>query len=167
MTIREAKADMRRQIDEAKKRLSEKSQEVHGDLFNAVVKSCALVEGTSKRLMRDTVVDMEKTYGKRGHHPSLPGYSPATDNGTMIRSITHDVTDLGPYGIIGRVGSVLKDPPYPVYLENGTSNVDGSVKMEPRPWLLPSLDNNKEKIESMIEGAVRGTAVQINIDATE
>ena len=73
------------------------------------------------------------SYGKKGHHPSLPGNAPAPDTGTLLQSVTHSL-DLDSKGNVkGYVGSILKNPPYPRYLEYGTS------KMKPRPWLSAAL----------------------------
>jgi HK97 gp10 family phage protein len=145
MTIDEAKADLNRQISEMQKKITEKSKRVHSTVYEGIVKACAIVERTAKEKMHNAIVDSSKTYGKRGHHPSVPGSAPAPDTGTMLQSVTHSVEEEGEK-VIGYVGSVLKDPPYPSYLEDGTS------KMAPRPWLQVSIDENREKIQSLIGG---------------
>lgn len=167
MTNDEAKLNMSQQIDAAIEAHKKKAEAVHDSLYKAVERSCLLIEGTSKRLMRDTITNPDITYwkGKRhniAHHPSMPYEAPASDTGTMIQSITHDVTEFGGFGvIIGRVGSTIKDPPYPSYLENGT------YKMAPRPWLLPSMTMNQPKIEEIIKAAAAGNIVEVNIDVTD
>jgi hypothetical protein len=149
VSMEDAKADMRRQISEMQKNIAEKRKRVHAGVYDGIVKSCALVERTAKEKMRDAVVDMDKAYGKRGHHPSVPGSAPAPDTGTMLQSVTHSIEEEGSH-VIGYVGSVLKDPPYPTYLEEGTS------KMSPRPWLQVSIDENREKIKEFIKGKDNG-----------
>lgn len=97
-----------------------------------VTLSSAELERTAKSLMRDTITNPDVTYGKKGHHPSYPGQAPAPDTGTMLQSITHSV-EVKNDEVVGYVGSILNNPPYPRYLEYGTS------KMKPRPWLSTSL----------------------------
>jgi len=94
--------------------------------------SAAEVERVAKSSMRDTAINPSVSYGKRGHHPSQAYNPPAIDYGTMLQSITHDVIEQSGQPV-GRVGSTLNNPPYPKYLEYGTS------KMKPRPWLNAAL----------------------------
>ena len=97
-----------------------------------VTQSCAKIESTAKHLMRDTETNPDVAYGKRHHHPSIPGSAPAPDSGELMRSITHDVSSKDGRSV-GHVGSTINNPPYPVYLEYGTT------KMKPRPWLSASI----------------------------
>lgn len=112
--------------------IKELENRVEKNEIKYVTVCAAEVERVAKTSMRDTLIDNGKTYGKRGHHPSFPYNAPAVDNGTMLRSITHDVIIQNGQPV-GRVGSILNNPPYPRYLEYGTS------KMKPRPWLNASL----------------------------
>ena len=152
------------QINEMKEEFDAKVNDINRGLVSATELVCAALEGDMKRLMRDTEVDTEKTYyhwGKghegrqngvrRGtpHHPSLPGHAPAPDFGTLLQSITHDV-DVDGDTVTGRAGSTITEPPYPAYLENGTS------KMAPRPWAKPALDMNTEFIKQTFDEVVRG-----------
>lgn len=113
--------------------MREKAQRADKDCHRFVVMSCAEVERTAKTIMRDTATNPDVTYGKHGHHPSLAGNPPAPDTGTLLQSVTHSVEVDSDDKVIGRVGSILKNPDYPRYLEFGTS------KMKPRPWLSASL----------------------------
>ena len=137
------------QIDEMKEEFAAKINDINRGLVNATELVCAALEGDMKRLMRDTEVDYSKTYGKNGHHPSLPGHAPAPDFGTLLQSITHDV-DVDGDTVTGRAGSTITEPPYPAYLEDGTS------KMAPRPWAKPALDMNTEFIKQTFDEVVRG-----------
>lgn len=101
--------------------------------------------------MRDTAIDISKTYGKKGHHPSLPGNPPAVDTGTLRRSITYEVDENN---LVGYVGSNLKNPPYGAYLEFGTTK-DGKQIIKPRPWLKPATEKSMEKIKEIMAGAVK------------
>jgi hypothetical protein len=111
---------------EQKKQLADKS------CYEFAVTSCAEIERTAKTIMRDTQTNPDVSYGKKGHHPSLAGYPPAPDTGTLLQSVTHSV-DVQGDKVIGEVGSILQNPNYPKFLEFGTS------KMKPRPWLSTSL----------------------------
>lgn len=154
MTIAESLADMRKQIEEARRKFKERSETTHGQLVNAVTKSCLLIERTAKQAMQDTETNEAVTYGKRGHHPSVPFDAPAIDNGTLVRSITHDV-ESSEGKVSGRVGSTITNPPYGAYLENGTANIT------PRPWLMPAIRMNREKIQQIIGEPVKGRVVSV------
>ena len=121
-------------------------QNVVTELGKGIAKCCATIQREAQEEMRDTPLDFSKTYGKHGHHPSLPGNPPAVDTGTLRRSITYSVDEEN---LVGYVGSVLNDPPYEVYLEYGTS------RMKPRPWLKPATEKSMEKIKEIMAGAVK------------
>lgn len=74
------------------------------------------------------------------HQASAPGEPPAVDTGLLRASIGHTVaTDAeGLYAEIGSGGGVAPGVKYAAYLELGTS------KMEPRPYLRPSIDAARE-----------------------
>ena len=135
------KAAFNKQLAAMKKDFEEKRKIVEDDTAQAVIDSCAEVEKNAKMLMTNATVDASRTYGKRAHHPSVPGSAPAVDSGTLRRSITSSV-DIDNDSVTGRVGSTILNPPYPVYLENGTS------RMLPRPWLRPALDMSLEYIQA-------------------
>jgi len=147
MTTKEAKDDLNRQIKDMQEIFKKRAQTEHGNLGIAISKSCTQIENTAKKKMTNATLNMDVVYGKKGHHPSVPGSAPAVDSGTLRRSVTHDVTSFGGQ-VEGHVGSTIVDPPYGSYLENGTS------KMQPRPWLMPSVDENKQNIRANIKKAV-------------
>ena len=123
------KDDVQRQIEEFQRHIAKMKERANKAQFQFVTTVCNEVERTAKELMRDTEVNQNVTYGKRGHHPSLPGNAPAVDSGLLRQSVTHSIELDGKNNVTGYVGSVINDPPYPLYLEFGTS------KMKPRPWL--------------------------------
>lgn len=147
MTADEAKRDLDAQIKAAIAKFQEKGKSCSDGLPGQVAKACRRVENTAKRYMTNTATDNGISYGKRHHHPSLPGLAPAVDNGTLRRSITHDVEQNGNVAT-GNVGSIITNPPYGAYLENGTATI------EPRPWLVPALNANREKIMQDFRGTV-------------
>ena len=73
-----------------------------------------------------------KVYKKKGgviHIASLPGFPPRVDTGNYWRTILVE-KGLG----YSRVYITQKNPPYPIYLEEGTS------KMKARPVWKPTLE---------------------------
>jgi hypothetical protein len=165
MTSKEATADFRKQIDAAKKRFAAKAELVSDNKVQAVTNACLMIEGTSKRLMRATFTAITYTNPVNGNiivnrRPrSVPGSAPAPDSGTLMRSVTHDVKVFTTFKtVVGRVGSVITNPPYPAYLEHGTS------KMAARPWLRPSLDQNAVKIGAMFRKVFQESPLQVIIE---
>jgi hypothetical protein len=154
MSIESDRADFQKQIDALTKKFRDKAALVEGNMAIMTANLCSRVEGKAKRLMRETTTNPDVSYGKRKHHPSKPGYAPASDMGTMIRSITHSV-EINGETVFGRVGSVLKDPPYPAYLENGT------VYIAPRPWLLPAVDTIRPQVKRYYREVFADKAIQI------
>lgn len=141
--------DFSKQIKTLSMYLNKAEKEVKSKEKQFLTVACAEVERQAKTAMRDTTVDMSKTYGKRGHHPSFPGNAPAPDSGELMRSITHEVTVEGEE-VIGKVGSILRNPDYPKFLEYGTS------KMKPRPWLSTALERSHNFMVQAFQKIMRG-----------
>ena len=112
--------------------LERKKKQVNSDSLKFVTMASAEVERTAKRIMVESPTNPDVSYGKKHHHPSYAGNPPAPDTGTLMRSITHEVSIKG-NEVVGEVGSIIYNSDYPRYLEYGTS------KMKPRPWLSASL----------------------------
>lgn len=127
-------------------KMTAKAKQIETDVGKALAKSCAVVQREAQESMTNTQIDYSKVYYKHnkniGHHPSVEGNPPAVDTGTLRRSITYSVDEKEK---VGRVGSVLQNPPYGVYLEFGTS------RMKPRPWLKPALEKSVEKIKKIFK----------------
>ena len=142
-------SDIDGQIKKAILYLQKKEKEVTQKEKKFVTVACAEIERQAKTLMRDTAVDMEKTYGKKGHHPSLPGNAPAPDTGKLMRSITHEVREENGE-VVGVVGSTLRNPDYPKFLEFGTS------KMKPRPWLSTAIEKSQNFMTQAFQTIMKG-----------
>ena len=125
-------SDFDAQLKRFQQALERQARQAEADSRKFVTMSCAEVERTAKTLMRDSPTNPDVTYGKKGHHPSLPGNAPAPDKGTLLKSISHSV-EVKNNEVVGYVGSTIQNSDYPRYLEYGTS------KMKPRPWLSASL----------------------------
>ena len=142
-------SDIDGQIKKAILYLQKKEKEATQNEKKFVTVACAEIERQAKTLMRDTAVDMEKTYGKKGHHPSLPGNAPAPDTGTLMRSIAHEIKQERDE-VIGNVGSTLRNPDYPKFLEFGTS------KMKPRPWLSTAIEKSQNFMVQAFQTIMKG-----------
>lgn len=126
------KDDVQKQIQRMHSQMQAKVVQADKDCKKFVTLSSAEIERTAKTIMRDSPTNPEVSYGKHHHHPSFAGNPPAPDTGTLLQSVTHSV-DMENGKVVGYVGSVLKNPDYPRFLEYGTS------KMKPRPWLSASI----------------------------
>lgn len=123
-------------------------QHLPKELVKAQYKVGETLERTMKFRMTIAETNPSVSYGKRQHHPSLAGESPAVDYGTLRNSITHSV-DVEDGTVVARAGSTITNPNYGSYLETGTS------RMRPRPWIRPSLDEDEEDIKSLLGEAVK------------
>ena len=136
-------------LDKFIRRLEKKYQTVQTKTGKAIADCCAVIQREAMESMTNTEIDASKSYythNKRiPHHPSVAGSPPAVDTGTLRRSITYTVDEKNN---VGKVGSVLNDPPYGAYLEFGTS------KMQPRPWLKPAVENSEETIKKILRGVL-------------
>lgn len=140
-------------VTDFQEEMRKRSAMVHSNLGRSVTNACQLVENTAKRGMTDTQTDPAKAYkrGTRTHYASQEGAYPAVDYGPLRQSITHDVEQDGAT-VVGRVGTNLTE---------GLMTELGTSKMEPRPWLKPSIEVNREKIHSIIASAIQGREVEI------
>ena len=83
------------------------------------------------------------------HRASSPGNPPRPNKGDLIRSI---IMDARPTEI--EVGSNIKQPAYPKFLEYGTK------KMEARPWLDPAVKKIEPQVKANIQQILRDTAAE-------
>jgi len=107
-------------------------KDVEKRLTNAVV----FLEGEVKRMLSQPGHGRAYYRGNVKHIASAPGEPPAVDTGRLRASITHRVERDGKNfsGLVGTNVEYAKD------LEMGTA------KMAPRPFLRPTLENNKQRI---------------------
>jgi hypothetical protein len=84
------------------------------------------------------------------HRASQPGMPPRPDTGDMLRSIIVDAR----WAEI-EVGSILTNPAYPKWLEEGTKNMDA------RPWLFPPQATNVPRIKASMTRMLRGLAEEM------
>ena len=65
-------ADFADQIKTLSMFLEKTEKEIQGREKKFVTVACAEIERKAKTEMRDTLVNPAVTYGKKGHHPSMP-----------------------------------------------------------------------------------------------
>ena len=128
-------------INKRLKEIGDKLEKVSKEVKNVFVQT--LTSGA--HLVRNTIIlEMQKDnktghkYKKKSviHQASAPGQYPAVDSGELLTSIFFDVVESKLQVEIGN----LIGAPYGEFLEFGTS------KMEPRPWLEPSVELHEDKI---------------------
>lgn len=140
----------KKEVEKFLKFLHNSQEKIYTEMGKTLVKACALIQRDAQESMRDTQIDTSKTYythnKSKAHHPSVAGYPPAVDTGTLRRSITYQVNEDK---LEGEVGSVITNPPYGAYLELGTS------RMKPRKWLQPAIDRNIGQLKQMVGNTIK------------
>lgn len=89
-----------------------------------------------------------RAFGERpSHTASAPGEAPARDDGTLASSIASMVRGGTLKPIVGFVGTNLI---YGLFLELGTEGPAATGGMEPRPWLMPTVRENRDELTRII-----------------
>jgi len=95
-------------------------------------------------------------YSKKGkpvmHRASSPGNPPAVDTGDLLRSIIADArfTEV-------EVGSIITNPPYPIFLEKGSPK----TRLEARPWLEPAFKKHEFGIRDSVRRVLNDIAKEM------
>lgn len=88
----------------------------------------------------------EKTSPKRTHRASAPGEAPATDTGRLVNSIKANIS--------GKRAEIVADTEYAAPLEFGTRTI------EPRPFMVPAVEQERPKwdarLNALVDKAARG-----------
>lgn len=95
------------------------------------------------------------TYYARSGEMGPGGKRGLVETGTYLRSIHHEVESSGPGGAVVLVGTDIVDPPYPFYLEFGTS------RMRPKPTARPALDESGEEMRREFSESFRSLMASI------
>lgn len=75
---------------------------------------------------------------------------PVVDTGRFLNSISHNIeVEESKQFVSGRVGSTIKDPKYPMFLEFGTS------KMKPHATMRPTWKKNLNNIKKLINKSTK------------
>ena len=122
------------------KRLIKAARDGNTHVLQAIARSALWVEGTAKKKIA-TGRRTGKIYRRAGkiHQASREGEPPKTDSGHLVASITHyrSKDDSLAYDVAAFAS-------YAKGLEFGT------MKVKPRPFLVPSLTENRKKINEAI-----------------
>lgn len=86
--------------------------------------------------------------GKKTHQASSAGEFPKTDRGELVSNITSEFSLMG---LEATVGS-RRSAPHGFMLEFGTS------KIAPRPWLMPTVHQNRDYINKRFERSLKDIA---------
>jgi hypothetical protein len=107
---------------------------------------------TRKKLkqLRRFKAGKRKSRPSKVHRASAAGEAPAINTGRLRQSVGHVVTDDA-NGVTVTVGTSIKEPPYPSYLETGTS------KMAARPAWVPALEIVRSKFLQIVNEAIGRT----------
>ena len=73
--------------------------------------------------------------------PSIAGVAPRRQTGTYSRSIHTEIESVSRNRVLVKVGTSITQPPYPAYLEYGTS------KMPAHPIARPAWDASKHEAQ--------------------
>jgi len=132
-------------LDELRKTLSEASADVQSGVARVVAETTQSVHGAAiRRLHRGPAsgATYELYNPRRTHTASAPGQPPMSDTGRLANSVAYDID--------GTTGTVFTPLTYGLYLEFGTGN-----GLQPRPWLLPSLEEQAPRFERSLRGLLR------------
>ena len=88
-----------------------------------------------------------RTYRRNGvnHQASAPGEAPATDTGALLASRRTEIEENG------LVGTLSYNTVYALDMERGNE------KIAPRPYLQPSLEENRTEVKRLIASFIGGS----------
>lgn len=148
-------------FDRLSRRLQQKLQrDAFNDMFDALIDGGLNIRNNAIKGMQNSPPDTSKrtkvrntgTRAQRFHNPSFAGNPPrpvSGGRGGLMGSIIID-EDTRKFEV--RVGSIITDPPYPAFLEDGTG------RMEARPWIGPPYEAEKKIIERDVTKALKNAA---------
>lgn len=109
-----------------------------------------VVNGTAQNIKATATKSIERgtksgiVYKKTGsritHRASAPGQAPASDNGRLANSITAEID--------GKQATITAETEYAAPLEFGTRDI------EPRPFMVPALEQERPKFEKRLQKIV-------------
>lgn len=132
-----------RNLDRLQAKLVRISRDADNAVTNAIRLSVGEMEGYAvRKIQRGGSTGRSYKRGSITHIASSPGQFPNTDTGGLVKSIFSRAS-----GLVGVFGS--ENLNYAGFLEFGTS------KMAARPWLRPTWNFHKDKINKRIRDAVK------------
>ena len=128
----ELNADIAEQVAALQAKFRARAEKLDSDTKKAV-NACAL------KVERDIKASMTP------NGPSAPGEAPAVDTGRLRASIAHRV-EMESGEAVAFVGTNVE---YAPYLEFGTT------RMQPRPFMVPAIERNREWIKNKLAVVVK------------
>ncbi len=131
-------------LDELKQAMEQATEQMRSEVQRAVQETTIAVHKAAvERIQRGPAsgVVYEKYMPRRSHQASAPGEPPMSDTGNLASQVKFQFGELE--------GVVFTPVKYGLYLEIGTSN------MEARPWLFPSLEENRQQYHDRLRGILR------------
>ena len=128
-------------MDELKKAFKEASETARQKVAEAVARTTLAVHNASvKRIQNGPAsgIVYELYEPRRTHQASAPGEPPMSDTGRLASSMQFEIDGL--------TGYVFTPVEYGPYLEFGTS------RMAARPFLLPSVEEQREPFREALKG---------------
>lgn len=138
--------------------------------LKGVTNSFNLIGKSLIKTARKGILDKKNKTGKiyivlkngelQEHQASAGGEYPANLSGSLESSLGYEGANSGnrlEFGAGGRESKVRKNKKlvkYAKYLEEGTSNSDGSPRMASRPFLKMAIESNYRNIENYIGNSV-------------
>jgi len=136
-------------LPQFKKKLRKRLQtNVPRNLGKAMIKSALLVRNEAiSSIVSGNKTGSTYSRGGKTHTASAKGEAPASDTGTLVSGISHQVVMEGK-NVVGKITAFASDGSggnYAKHLEFGTTN------MGERPFMQPALNKNARKIERIFK----------------
>lgn len=131
-------------LSRQQKSLLQISQSAFEDVYKVIEKTAVKVQNTARKKVKDGP-KTGRIYrrGSVTHQASAPGQPPATDKGTLLSRITHNI-------LLNRSGAEIgTDLKYGFFLEDGTKD------MKARPFLVPALKENQRYFVNSVVKALK------------
>jgi len=130
-------------LKEVQKSLKKEAERVHKARKQAVIDASELLVADIQKSMMETSPRQEgfiKTKSGKKHYPSIKNQPPAVMDSNLWKSIRYVIIEDSKARVVSEVGSF--NVPYAAAMEYGYAprNID------PRPWLGPAIDRNRERI---------------------
>lgn len=127
--------------------LEKKRAVIERAIARGVTKGAILIQKSARtKIMNGPKSGRTYKRGRKVHRASKAGEAPANDLGNLARSITV----VSASSSSRATAQVVAGAEYASWLENGT--LDG--KIEPRPFLTPSAEENAKAIGDMLESEI-------------
>ena len=123
-------------------------------LNRALFSAAAAIMQKAQALIMDSSAKSGIMYPGARNRSSAPGEAPATQTGALQSSIKMEPADTGVgYRVFADENIAL----YAGYLEFGTHDKDGTVRIAPRPFLRPAVDFVSPTVQQLVSDAWKAT----------